>query len=57
MLPPFSPRRRFVPCAVGLLILLAGAAGIGADGPRAGTSTGPWDLLALRQAPKVTEAK
>jgi dienelactone hydrolase len=39
------------------LLLLAGAAVIGADAPRAGTLTGPWDLLTLRQAPKVTEAK
>jgi dienelactone hydrolase len=56
MLPPFSPRRRFGPCGAGLLLLLASAAGRGADAPRAGPPTGPWDLTALRQAPRVTEA-
>src|SRR5262245_15384280 len=57
MLSAACRRRLFVPCAVGLLVLLAGAAGRGADVSPAGTPTGPWELPALRQAPKVTAAR
>jgi cephalosporin-C deacetylase-like acetyl esterase len=57
-MPSASGRRRsYVPCWVGLLILLAAAAGRGADAPRPDRFTGPWDLPALRQAPKVTESR
>jgi hypothetical protein len=57
-MPSASCRRRsYVLSGVGLLILLAGAAGSGADAPGPDRFTGPWDLLALRQAPKVTEAR
>ena len=52
------PSRTFRPWAArfaltALLALPAGATTSGAD-QEAGTFTGPWDLAALRQVPKVT---
>jgi dienelactone hydrolase len=50
-------RQMFALGCVGLLLLRAGSTGRGADPPRADRFTGPWDLTALRRAPKVTEVK
>jgi len=55
MASPFSCP--WLPLGAGLVILLTGANVSSADAKRAERFTGPWDLRALRQVPKVTTIK
>src|SRR5438105_3140647 len=57
MTSPSSPHRLSLRVGMGFLILLTGAVVHAADTKRGDRFTGPWDLNALRQAPKVTTIK